>query len=77
MLELLWSIGIFLVGMTAGRYSPVAENKFADLYQKLNESQDSEYLFHAKYIDAENRAETWKRRYENLLTNTSGNGISK
>jgi hypothetical protein len=34
---------------------------------KLNESQDAEHLFHAKWLDAENRAETWKRRYDNLL----------
>ena len=39
-------------------------------WEKLNESQDAEHLFHTKWLDAENRAESWKRRYDNLLLNT-------
>jgi hypothetical protein len=70
MWDVLWNLGFFLVGMTIGKSSPESEGKVSDLYNKLNESQDAEHLFHAKWVDAENRAESWKRRYDNLLLNT-------
>ena len=70
MWDVLWNLGFFLVGMTIGKSSPESDNKISDMYNKLNKSQDAEYLFHAKWVDAENRAESWKRRYDNLLLNT-------
>jgi hypothetical protein len=70
MWDMLLYLGYFLVGLTIGKRSPESEGKVSDLYSKLNESQDAEHLFHTKWLDAENRAESWKRRYDNLLLNT-------
>jgi hypothetical protein len=70
MWDMLLYLGYFLVGLTIGKRSPELEGKVSDLYSKLNESQDAEHLFHTKWLDAENRAESWKRRYDNLLLNT-------
>ena len=67
MWDILWNLGCFLVGMTVGKSSQEPNNKISEIYNKLNESQDAKHLFHAKWVDAENRAETWKRRYDNLL----------
>jgi len=70
MWDVLLNLGFFLVGMTIGKSSPESEKKLSDMYNKLNESQDSEQLLHSKWIDAELRAETWERRYKNLLPTT-------
>jgi len=70
MWDILLNLGFFLVGMTIGKSSPESENKLSDMYNKLNESQDSEQMLHSKWRDAELRAETWERRYNNLLPTT-------
>jgi hypothetical protein len=66
MWDVLWNLGFFLVGMTIGKSSPESEGKVSDLYNKLNESQDLEQMLDSKWRDAELRAETWERRYNNL-----------
>jgi hypothetical protein len=70
MWDILLYLAYFLVGFSIGKRSPESENKISDMCNKLNESQDAEHLFHSKWLDAENRAESWKRRYDNLLLNT-------
>lgn len=71
MWDILLYLAYFLVGFFIGKRSPESENKISDMCNQLNESQDAEHLFHSKWLDAENRAESWKRRYENLLLNTT------
>ena len=48
MWDVLLNLGFFLAGMTIGKSSPESENKLSDMYNKLNESQDSEQLLHSK-----------------------------
>ena len=71
MWDILFYLVYFLVGFSIGKRYPESENKISDMCNKLNESQDAEHLFHSKWLDAENRAESWKRRYDNLLLNTT------
>ena len=71
MWDILLYLAYFLVGFSIGKRSPESENKISNMCNQLNESQDAEHLFNSKWLDAENRAESWKRRYENLLLNTT------
>jgi hypothetical protein len=77
MWDILLNLGFFLAGISVGKSSYTQQNNIAEVYNELNKSQDSEYLLHNNWMDAENRAETWKRRYDNLLLNTQTNKDQK
>ena len=68
MFDLLLNLGSFMLGMSIGKAHVVENNNkynpfIDDLYEK-------ERLYEAKWLDAEQRAESWERRYKNLLSNT-------
>lgn len=70
MFDILLNLGSFLVGMNVGsiRSSNVTESeRLISLQNSLNDSYENEQMFKNKWMEAEQKAESWERRYNNLL----------
>lgn len=70
MWDLLLNLASFIIGISVGtaRATNVPEsNRLSSLQHLLNESYEREQLMKDQWREAEDRAETWKRRYDNLL----------
>jgi hypothetical protein len=70
MLDLLLNLFSFIIGFSVGKSSLENDNEISLVYNTLHESEEKHRLFEAKWLDAENRAETWERRYNNLISTT-------
>jgi hypothetical protein len=70
MFDLLLNLFSFIIGMSVGKSSIKPREEIDILLQKLNQAEEESLLNQAKWLDAEQRAETWKRRYNNLLPTT-------
>ena len=70
MLDLLLNLFSFIIGFGVGKSSLENDNEISLVYHTLHESEEKQRLFEAKWLDAENRAETWERRYNNLISTT-------
>ena len=70
MFDLLLNLGSFIIGMGVGKSSIKPREELDMLLQKLNQLEEESLLNQAKWLDAEQRAETWSRRYKNLLSTT-------
>jgi 7,8-dihydro-6-hydroxymethylpterin-pyrophosphokinase len=70
MFDILLNLGSFIIGMGVGKSSIRPREEINMLIQKLNELEEESLLNQAKWLDAEQRAETWSRRYNNLLSTT-------
>jgi len=73
MWDLILNLASFVIGISVGtaRATKVPEsNRLSNLQHLLNESYEREQLMKDYWIQAEDRAETWKRRYENLASTT-------
>ncbi|MGV2433151.1 MAG UNVERIFIED_CONTAM: hypothetical protein LVQ98_07825 [Rickettsiaceae bacterium] len=73
MWDLLLNLASFMIGISVGtaRATKVPEStRLTNLQDQLNESFEREQLMRDQWLDAEDKAETWKRRYENLLPST-------
>ena len=70
MWELLLNLGSFLLGISIGKAKAVNVDiiKQTDYMQKLiDEAYESRDVMRSQLLDAEEKAETWERRYNNLL----------
>ena len=70
MWDLVLNLASFIIGISVGtaRATRVPEsNRLSNLQDQLNESYEREKLMKDYWIQAEDKAETWKRRYDNLL----------
>lgn len=70
MFDILLNLGSFIIGMSVGKSSIKPREQFDMILQQLNQSEEESLLNQAKWLDAEQRAETWERRYNNLLSTT-------
>ena len=73
MWDLILNIASFAVGVSVGtaRATNVPEsNRLTSMQDLLNESYEREQLIKDQWLQAEDAAETWKRRYENLASTT-------
>ena len=70
MFDLLLNLGSFIIGMGVGKSSIKPREEIDMLLKKLNELEEEALLNQAKWLDAEQRAETWSRRYNSLLSTT-------
>lgn len=68
MFDLLLNLGSFIIGMGVGKSSIQPREQIDVMMQKLNQSEEESLLNQAKWLDAEQRAKTWERRYNNLLS---------
>lgn len=70
MLELLWQLAIFFLGMSIGKVR-ATNTDITNQTSYMQELIDQAYIERDKYrmtaMAAENLAETWKRRYDGLL----------
>jgi len=70
MWDLILNLASFMVGISVGtaRATNAPESdRLINLQNVLNEAYEREELMRDQLIQAENKAETWKRRYDNLL----------
>lgn len=70
MWELLLNLGSFLLGISIGKAKAVNVDiiKQTDYMKKLiDEAYESRDAMRSQLLDAEEKAETWERRYNNLL----------
>lgn len=70
MWDLILNLASFIIGMsvaTARANNAPESDKLVNLQNQLNECYEREELMRDQLIQAENKAETWKRRYDNLL----------
>jgi hypothetical protein len=70
MLELLLNLGSFLLGISIGKAKAVNVDiiKQTDYMQKLiDEAYESRDTMRSLLLEAQEKAETWERRYNNLL----------
>lgn len=70
MWELLLNLGSFLLGISIGKAKAVNVDiiKQTDYMQKLiDEAYEPRDVMRSQLLDAEEKAETWERRYNNLL----------
>jgi hypothetical protein len=70
MWDLILNLASFIIGMSVGnaRATNIPEsNRLTNLQDLLNESYEREQLMKDQWLQAEDKAETWKRRYDNLL----------
>ncbi len=76
MWEVILNLAFFLSGIAVGKNSLLSRDNLSDLNDKLNQSEELKSSMHANWIMAEDKAETWKRRYDNLLfhVNTTSGG---
>jgi hypothetical protein len=73
MWELLLNVGSFLLGMSIGKAKALNVDiiKQTDHMQSLiDEAYESRDAMKSLLFDAEEKAETWERRYNNLLSTT-------
>ena len=70
MWDLILNLASFIIGISVGtaRATNVPESeRLSNLQHLLNESYEREQLMRDHWLQAEDKAETWKRRYDNLL----------
>jgi hypothetical protein len=73
MLELLLNVGSFILGMSMGKAKAVNVDiiKQTDHMQSLvDQAYESRDAMKSLLFEAEEKAETWERRYNNLLSTT-------
>jgi len=73
MWDLILNLASFIIGLSIGtaRAKNVPESeRLSNLQHLLNESYEREQLIKDQWLQAEDAAETWKRRYENLASIT-------
>ena len=70
MWELFWNIIIFFSGIAVGQIR-ATNNNIVDrnnhMQDLINEAYEKRDLMKRQWLDAEEMAETWKRRYESLI----------
>jgi len=70
MWELFWNIIIFFSGIAVGQIR-ATNNNIVDRNNHMQDLVDQAYekcdLMKQQWLDAEEKAETWKRRYESLI----------
>jgi hypothetical protein len=70
MWELFWNLMIFFGGMAVGQIR-ATNNNIVDRNNHMQDLVDQAYekrdLMKQQWLDAEEKAETWKRRYESLI----------
>ena len=70
MWELLLNLGSFLLGMSIGKAKAInvdIVNQTEHMQKLIDEAYDSRDTMRALLLDAQEKAETWERRYNNLL----------
>jgi len=73
MWDLLLNLASFIIGISVGtaRANSVPESsRLSNLQHLLNQSYEREQVIKDYWIEAEDKAETWKRRYDNLASTT-------
>ena len=70
MFDLLLNLFSFIIGMGVGKSSIKPREELDMLLKKLNQLEEEALLNQAKWLDAEQRAETWSHRYNSLLSTT-------
>ena len=73
MWDLLLNLGSFIIGMSVGKAKAVNIDiiKQTDHMQSLiDEAYESRDAMKSLWLNAEEKAETWERRYNNLLPTT-------
>ena len=70
MWDILLVFTAYFIGMTFGKSSVRPKDEIDLMHLSLTEAQEDSRLSEAKWLDAEQRAETWERRYDNLLSTT-------
>jgi hypothetical protein len=68
MFDLLLNLGSFIIGMSVGKSSIKPIEEIDMILERLNQSEKELLLNQAQWLDAEQRAKTWERRYNNLLS---------
>ena len=70
MWELFWNIIIFFSGIAVGQIR-ATNNNIVDRNNHMQDLVDQAYekcdLMKQQWLDAEEKSETWKRRYESLI----------
>lgn len=70
MWELLWQLAIFFLGMNIGKVrasNTDITNRTSYMQDLLNRAYEERDEYRSIALSAENSAETWKRRYHNLI----------
>ena len=70
MWDILLVFTAYFIGVTFGKSTVQPKDEIDLIHLSLTQSQEDSRLFEAKWLDAEQRAETWERRYNNLLSTT-------
>ena len=70
MWDILLVLTAYFIGMTFGKSTVIPKDEIDLIHLSLNQAQEGSRLYEAKWLDAEQRAETWERRYNNLLSTT-------
>ena len=70
MWELLWQLAVFFLGMSIGKARATnvdITNQTSYMQDLINEAYRERDKYRMAAISAEERAETWERRYDSLL----------
>ena len=70
MWDILLVFTAYFIGVTFGKSTVQPKDEIDLIHLSLTQAQEDSRLFEAKWLDAEQRAETWERRYNNLLSTT-------
>ena len=70
MWDILLVFTAYFIGMTFGKSTVQPKDEIDLMHLSLTQAQEDSRLYEAKWLDAEQRAETWERRYNNLLSTT-------
>lgn len=71
MWDLFWNVLVFLSGIAIGRMQSShsgLSNRIDHLDDLISQAYQKRDLMKREWLDAEERAETWKRRYESLVS---------
>ena len=70
MWELFWNLMIFFGGMTVGQIRATSTDivdRTSHMQDLIDQAYEKRDLMKRQWLDAEEMAETWKRRYESLI----------
>jgi len=70
MWELFWNLMIFFGGMTVGQIRATSTDivdRTSHMQDLIDQAYEKRDLMKQQWLDAEEKAETWKRRYESLI----------
>jgi len=70
MWDILLVFTAYFIGVTFGKSTVQPKDEIDLIHLSLTQAQEDSRLFEAKWLDAEQRAETWERRYNNLISTT-------